>query len=86
MVQSPLTCVVPSRRTVQVGVAVDRLSGGVKPLGWAIHLGVDRSGPWWTESLMEKRVFTRVNLSRVRVIKAIMHVPAGELLCQAVMG
>jgi hypothetical protein len=48
-------------------------------------LGVDRPGPWLTGSLMEKPTFTRMNLSGVRVIIAIMCVPVGEFLCQAVM-
>jgi hypothetical protein len=33
---------------------------------------------------MEKSAFTRMNLSDVRVVMAIMHVLMGELLCQAV--
>jgi hypothetical protein len=59
---------------------------GVKPPGQAICLGVDRSGPWWTESLMEKSIFTRTNLSGAKVIMVIMHVPVGELLSQVVTG
>jgi hypothetical protein len=55
-------------------VALDYLFRGVKPPGWAIFLGVDRLGPWWTESLMENPTFSRVNLSDVRVIMAIMNV------------
>jgi hypothetical protein len=55
--------------------------GGAKNPGWAIHLGVDRSGPWWTGSLMEKLAFTWMNLSNVRMIIAIMHVLVEELLC-----
>jgi hypothetical protein len=35
---------------------------------------------------MDKLAFTRVNLSGVRVIMAMMHVPMEELLCQAMMG
>jgi hypothetical protein len=35
---------------------------------------------------MEKFAFTRVKLSNIRVIKAIMHFLVEELLCQAVMG
>jgi hypothetical protein len=35
---------------------------------------------------MKKPSFTRVNLSDVRIIIAIMHVPVVELLCQATMG
>jgi hypothetical protein len=35
---------------------------------------------------MEKLVFTRANLSDVRVIMAIMCVLVGDLLCLAVMG
>jgi hypothetical protein len=35
---------------------------------------------------MEKPTFTRMNLSGVRVIMAIMCAPTGELLCQVVMG
>jgi hypothetical protein len=56
-------------------VIVDLLSGGgggVKPMGRAICLGVDRLGPWWTRSFMEKLVFNRVNLSDVRVVMMIM--------------
>jgi hypothetical protein len=34
---------------------------------------------------MEKPGFTRMNLSSVRVIMAIMHLPVGELLYQAMM-
>jgi hypothetical protein len=34
---------------------------------------------------MKKSAFTRVNLSDVRAIMAIMCVPVMELLCQAVM-
>jgi hypothetical protein len=60
--------------------------GCAKPLGQAIHLGVDCPGPWWTGSLMEKSAFTRMNLSDVRMIIAIMHVLVKELLCQAVNG
>jgi hypothetical protein len=60
--------------------------GGAKPPGWAICLGVDRPGPWWTGSLVKKAIFTRANLSDVRVIITIMHVLVEELLCQAVMG
>jgi hypothetical protein len=72
---------------VQVAVTVDRLSeGGAKPPGRAICLGVDRSGPWWTGSLMEKPTFTRTKLSGVRAIMTIMRVPVGELICQTVIG
>jgi hypothetical protein len=35
---------------------------------------------------MEKPAFARVNLSDVRVIIVIMHVPMVELLCQVSMG
>jgi hypothetical protein len=35
---------------------------------------------------MEKTTFARTNLFGVRVIMVIMHVPVGELLCQAVTG
>jgi hypothetical protein len=35
---------------------------------------------------MKKPSFTRVNLSDVRIIIAIMHVPVVELLCQATTG
>jgi hypothetical protein len=35
---------------------------------------------------MEKPNFTRENLSDVRVILVIIHVPVEELLCQVVMG
>jgi hypothetical protein len=56
--------------------------GGARPLGWVICLDVDRPGPWWIGSLMEKPTFTRVNLSDVRVIMTIMHVLMEELLCQ----
>jgi hypothetical protein len=35
---------------------------------------------------MEKPAFTKVNLSDVRVIMAIMCVPVVELLCQVSMG
>jgi hypothetical protein len=27
---------------------------------------VDHMGPWWTESFMEKLIFTRVNLSDIK--------------------
>jgi hypothetical protein len=57
----------------------------VKLPGRDIKLGVDRLGPRWTRSLMEKPAFTRVNLSNVRVNMAIMHVHVEELLCQAAM-
>jgi hypothetical protein len=60
--------------------------GGAKPRGWAICLSIDRPGPWWTRSLMEKPTFTRASLSDVRVIMAIMHIFVGELLYQAVIG
>jgi hypothetical protein len=33
-----------------------------------------------------RSIFIRVNLSDVRVIMMIMHVPVEELLCQVVMG
>jgi hypothetical protein len=59
---------------------------GAKPPGWAICLGVDRPGPWWTGSLIEKPAFTRVNLSNVKVIMTIIRVLVKELLCQTVMG
>jgi hypothetical protein len=67
-------------------VALDCLSKRVKPLSRAICLSVDRSGPWWTRSLMEKPASTKMKLSDVRVIMAIMCVHVGELLCQAVTG
>jgi hypothetical protein len=35
---------------------------------------------------MDKLAFTRANLSGVRVIMTMMHVPMEELLCQAMMG
>jgi hypothetical protein len=35
---------------------------------------------------MEKPAFTRMNISSVRVIMAIMRVPVGEFLYQAVIG
>jgi hypothetical protein len=58
----------------------------VKPPRPAIRLGVDRPGPWWTKSLIEKLAFTRANLSGVRVIITIMRILVEELLYQAVMG
>jgi hypothetical protein len=58
----------------------------VRPLGRAICLSVDRLGPWWTGSLMEKPAFTRTNLSDVRVIMTIMRILGKELLCQVTMG
>jgi hypothetical protein len=67
-------------------VALDHFSRGVKPPGWAICLCVDRPGPWWIRSLMEKPTFTRMNLSDVRVIMAIMRVLVEELLCKVVTG
>jgi hypothetical protein len=85
-VQSLLTSVVPSRRIVQVGAASDRLSEGCKAPEMGYLTDVDRPGPWWTGSLMEKLIFIRVNLFDVRVIMMIMHVPVEELLCQVVMG
>jgi hypothetical protein len=66
-------------------MVVDCLSRDAKPLGQAFCLGVDRPGPYWTGSLMEKPAFTRANSSGVRVIIVIMRVSVGELLCQAVM-
>jgi hypothetical protein len=57
---------------------------GAKPPHQAIYLGVDRLGPWWTGPLMEKTAYTRINVSDVRVIMAIMCVPVGELLCEVV--
>jgi hypothetical protein len=45
-----------------------------------------RSGPWWTESHIEKLAFTGAHLSNVRVIMVIMRVLVDESLCQAVMG
>jgi hypothetical protein len=59
-------------------MVLDRLSGGAKPPGKAICLGVDRPGPWWTGSLMEKSTFTRTNLSDVSVIVVIICVLVGE--------
>jgi hypothetical protein len=35
---------------------------------------------------MEKPTFTMVNLSDVKVIISIMHVPVEELVCQVVIG
>jgi hypothetical protein len=67
-------------------VDLDCLFGGAKPSGLAICLGVDRPCPWWTTSLMRKPSFTRVNLSDVRVIMAIMRVLMEELLCQVTTG
>jgi hypothetical protein len=55
--------------------------GGAKPLGRAVYLVVDHPGHWWAGSLMEKLVFTGVNLFDVRVIMVIMCVPVEELLC-----
>jgi hypothetical protein len=46
--------VVPSHRTVEVGVALDRLSGwGARLLGRVIRFGIDRSGLLWTRFLVE---------------------------------
>jgi hypothetical protein len=59
---------------------------GGKPPGWAICLGVDRPGPWWTKSFMEKPAITRANFSDVRLIMAIMRVLEELSLSQAVMG
>jgi hypothetical protein len=71
-------------------VVLDCLSEGgggvVRPSGWGIYLCVDRPGPWWTESLMEKPTFTKMNLSNVRVIMSIIGVLVAELLSQVVMG
>jgi hypothetical protein len=67
-------------------VALEYLSRGVKPPGWAICLGIDRLGRWWTGSLMEKPTFTGANLFDARVIMTIMCVLVEELLYQAVMG
>jgi hypothetical protein len=61
-------------------------SRGAKHPGWAICLGVDRSGPRWTGSLMKKPAFTRASLSDVRVIILIIRVLVEELLCQSVIG
>jgi hypothetical protein len=55
--------------------------GGAKPPGRTVCRDVDRLSPRWTGSCMEKPAFTRVNLSDVRVIMAIMRVPVLELLC-----
>jgi hypothetical protein len=85
-VQIHLTGTIPSRYTMQVNVVLGYLSGGVKPLGQAICLGVDCPGPWWTESLMDKPAFTRADLSDVRVIMAIIRVHVEEVLCQVLMG
>jgi hypothetical protein len=71
---------------MQVSMTVGCLSRGMKPPGWAVYLSVGCPGPWWTRTLMEKLVFTRANLSDVRVIMAIMCVLVGDLLCLAVMG
>jgi hypothetical protein len=60
--------------------------GCAKSLGWAIQHGVDRLGPWWTGSLIEKHAFTKMNLSDVRMIMVIMHVLVKELLYQVLMG
>jgi hypothetical protein len=35
---------------------------------------------------MEKLAFTRVNLSDIRLIMTIMHIPVEELLCQTMTG
>jgi hypothetical protein len=48
-------------------------------------LGVDRRGPRWIRSLMEKHTFKRMNLSDVRVIMMIMRVLVKDVLCQALM-
>jgi hypothetical protein len=58
---------------------------GVKPLGWTICLGVNRSGHWWIRPFMENPTFTRVSLSNVRMIIAIMSILVEEL-CQAATG
>jgi hypothetical protein len=59
---------------------------GVKPPGRTVYRDVDRPGPRWTRSRMENSAFIGVNLSNVRVIMAIMHVPVIESLCQATTG
>jgi hypothetical protein len=58
-------------------MVVDHLSGWCEAPGLA-YVDVDHLCPWCTISLMEKSSFTMTNLSSVRVIMAIMHVPMGE--------
>jgi hypothetical protein len=67
-------------------VALDYLSRGAKPPGWAIYLGIDHPCPWWTRSFMENLTFTRASLSDVTEIMMIMCVLVEDLLCQAVTG
>jgi hypothetical protein len=72
-------CLVPSHCVDLCGHR-PTFSGGAKPPGQAICLGVGRPDPWWTGSLMEKSTFIRANLSGVRVIMIIMRVSVEELL------
>jgi hypothetical protein len=60
-----------SRHVAVIGGA---FLGGVKPRGLGIYHRVDRSCPKWTGSFMEKTTFTRMCLSSIRVIMAIMRV------------
>jgi hypothetical protein len=60
--------------------------GGAKPLRQTIYHGVDRPGPWWTESSLENSAYLGVSLCDVRVTIAIMCVLVEELPCQALMG
>jgi hypothetical protein len=60
-------------------VALDHLSGGAKPPGRTVCHDVDHPGLRWTGSRMENPAFTRVNLSNVRVIMAIMRILMVEL-------
>jgi hypothetical protein len=56
--------------------AVDgAFSGGARPLELDIYRGVDRPGIGETEYYVEKLMFTRACLSRVRVTMMIMCVP-----------
>jgi hypothetical protein len=64
-------------------VTLHCISGGAKPPGWPTFLGLDRSGPWRTGSLLENLAFTE---SDVRVIMSIIRVLIEELLCKAVTG
>jgi hypothetical protein len=67
-------------------VTLECLSRGAKLPGWAIFLGVGRTGPCWTRCPMEKPTFTRESISDVRMIMVIMRVLEEELLCQVAIG